>query len=72
MLQDTITTETVVGIAAYCEKVRARLDTFSGDEKRLALDALNLTVQVSGDRKVLHLAGYVPAVAIGISSSDGQ
>jgi predicted nuclease with TOPRIM domain len=45
-------------IEEYCERARENIDSFGFDEKRLALDALNVNVRVKG--KDVALSGVIP------------
>jgi chromosome segregation ATPase len=51
--------EHVEALLGYCERVRQRLQTFSAEEKRLALEALNVQVRWTPGEP-LHIEGSIP------------
>jgi site-specific DNA recombinase len=63
MDRDTITADTIADVQAYCERVKAKLSSFTMAEKRLALDALNIKVLVNTDGS-LTVEGYVPCQSV--------
>jgi len=64
MQRHMVTAETIADVEAYCNRVRTNLSGFTLDEKRLALEALNITVTVQDHGKSLQIDGYVPHASI--------
>ncbi len=69
MQQEIVTNETVANVDAYCNRVSANLAAFTLEEKRQALEALNILVTVEDNGKSLRVNGHVPHMSITFTHS---